>query len=323
MSFLSSLVSSITGAGKELEATKAENEKLKKQVQALKKQKNSKPNIVQNIQIVNNHNTTNQQQIINKVTSHTSNKLTVKKKKNVNSLDLLKNKSFALCGTFSMLQKDLEATINRNGGHIAKEVDAETDYMLVGNDVSVLPNNSKSKNAQKHNTPILREQFILDVDSKKKWCSISKKYKFESSKAITSKSKSVSGSKRKLSESDTMQNAIEAPPKKKAKVAEKKASGSSKSNVFKSKNFVLCGTLSTSQTEMKRAIADNGGNVMGKVDASTNYVVIGNTVKSLPSSEKSRDAGEFGVPLVREQFVFDCVEQQKLKNLTKKYKYEK
>eukprot|EP00475_Leptophrys_vorax_P035989 TRINITY_DN6004_c0_g1_i1.p1 TRINITY_DN6004_c0_g1~~TRINITY_DN6004_c0_g1_i1.p1 ORF type:complete len:746 (-),score=264.33 TRINITY_DN6004_c0_g1_i1:66-2303(-) len=74
-------------------------------------------------------------------------------------------------------------------------------------------------------------------------------------------------------------------------------------------SFILCGKLSKTQAQLKKLIVENGGNTVTKVADATIGLVGGDGANGGKNMGVCFDSG---IPVLKEDFLHDCVEQEKL-----------
>ena len=67
--------------------------------------------------------------------------------------------TFCITGTLSAPRKDIIEFITSNGGAFINSCSSKTSYLVVGEN----PGGSKLSDAEKHNTPIITEEDLLNL----------------------------------------------------------------------------------------------------------------------------------------------------------------
>jgi len=73
--------------------------------------------------------------------------------------------------------------------------------------------------------------------------------------------------------------------KKKKKKRKRKKNKKKSDSLFDSKTFVISGSFSKSQKEMKALIEDNGGEIKASMNKNIDYVIVGNDNPDLESTK--------------------------------------
>ena len=71
----------------------------------------------------------------------------------------LNGKTFCITGVLSIGRKEITEIITKNGGKVGGACTSKTNYLVVGDD----PGANKLAEAEKHGTPIIDEEELMDM----------------------------------------------------------------------------------------------------------------------------------------------------------------